>query len=416
MKRFLLLTLAALSLAVAGAGAQEVAQTTQGQNTHPCVLRENGRMTLLAEPAAKSKHILTLTTFKNNGKWYSTVVRSDGPALQEVDTQSVPDFAAIGDIQNDWIRLRVIANADTLYGYVDRPTFEANMELRSEEETVRAERFKNLRDKVGNISDFDTRFPLWILILLAANFVGTVVLAMAKLDRVRLAFDYLTMLAVFVLELLYIVVQEGTFWWCEPEQMGWFKAILFFLVTLGLAVWQFKKFFYVINTISEHSRPFNTWVGVTLFTAVTVVMLVYAIFTGGLDDEQNRILIYVLVGTQALQMVISAAQLRRYPLYALMVLVFIPLGTFAVLLSFLRMFAILCFFAIIWFVMRSFAAGQGGGASVGAGGGKGGYIQEGDSIKDANGIYYDRMPDDQGFADYSGFDIVHWNGAHWKRR
>ena len=78
--------------------------------------------------------------------------------------------------------------------------------------------------------------------------------------------------------------------------------------------------------MKTESRDFNTSIGVILFTVIALVMFVYALFSGGLSDEENMWLIYALLGTQVLQVIISAVQLRRYPLFALMVILFIPLG------------------------------------------------------------------------------------------
>ncbi|MDR2885393.1 MAG: hypothetical protein LBU95_01245 [Rikenellaceae bacterium] len=415
--------------------------------------RNKGRIVLLAEPRDDSREILTVESYKDKGEWHVRYIAPDGYVPQGFDQIFYsPNCAVVGSADAEWVKVRAAIwivqtcpkglkgkrlvawidsrkeIADTLHGWVKGSVFAANMipkeqfvytpspgERFFEHSERMSERANAFRESIGNTFDFDGRFPFFVLVLLVVNLC-----MMGMPDRfpgLKLALDYITLLAAFVLELLYIVVLEEKFWWCEPDQMGWIKAILFFLVTLVLAVYQFFRFFQVLDAISERSRPFNTWVGVTLFTAVTVVMFVYAIFTGGLDDEQNLILIYVLVGTQALQMVISAVQLRRYPLYGLMVLLFIPLGTFAVLLSFLRMFAILSFFALIGLVIYSFASGRGSGdnpASVG--GGKGGYIQEGDSIRDSEGIYYDRVPSDQEFGHGSGFNIIRFNGSLWKRR
>ena len=71
-------------------------------------------------------------------------------------------------------------------------------------------------------------------------------------------------------------------------------------------------------------------------------------------------LIYALLGTQVLQVIISAVQLRRYPLFALMVILFIPLGTFAILLTALSVFKFLVFFAIIGLVLGGIANGRTG--------------------------------------------------------
>jgi hypothetical protein len=335
-----------------------------------------------------------------------------------------PDCAVIGSTEGEWIKLRVaveltgMESADqtnTLYGYVDRQTLEANMEPVSERASGAILREK-LGEKIDDAVNLDRRFPVWVAVLLVLNLV---VAGMPdKRAGLRLALGYITLVAAFALELLYIALLEEKFWWCEPDQVGWLKAILFFIVTLVLAVYQFFSFFNLLNQINERSRPFNTYVGITLFTLVTVVMFVYAIFTGGLNDRQNLILIYILVGTQALQMLISAVQLRRHPLYALMVLLLIPLGTFAVLLSFLRLFAILCFLALLGLVFFSMASGRGAPLSAGKKEEDPAktFTQAGPNmIRDGNGVEYRKVPYDYS-STHPGEKVEHFGGDKYVRK
>ncbi|MDR2817056.1 MAG: hypothetical protein LBB62_10210 [Proteiniphilum sp.] len=264
----------------------------------------------------------------------------------------------------------------TIYGYVDRREFESNMELQPVYVPSIKERISDFMSNISNdIEDFfeyrmnlKEDFHIWILVLLALNLI--VLTAMGSWPKVQFILDYGSLLSVFILEVVYIVLLESKFWWCSPDQVGWIKAILFFLLTLALSVYQFFRFFHMLDQIKEKSKPFNTFIGITLFTVIAIVMFIYAIFAGGLDDDQNQLLINILIGTQILQVIITTIQLRKYPLYALMMLLLIPLGTFAILLSFLRLFVFLCFFGLLAFVFYCWATsvspekagnGEGGG-------------------------------------------------------
>ena len=148
------------------------------------------------------------------------------------------------------------------------------------------------------------------------------------------------------------------FWFCEPDSVGWIKAIFFTAVTLIVVIIEFNMFFSLLSQIKASSRNFNTSIGILLFTLIALVMFVYAIFSGGLSDTENTWLIYALLGTQVLQIIVSAVPLRRFPLYALMIIIFIPLGTFAILLTALSVFKFLVFFAIIGLALGGIANGS----------------------------------------------------------
>ena len=62
-------------------------------------------------------------------------------------------------------------------------------------------------------------------------------LLLTNTPRLALAVKYLILTFVFLIEVVYIALLGNDFWFCEPEQVGWLKAILFTLVTLGWFLW-----------------------------------------------------------------------------------------------------------------------------------------------------------------------------------
>jgi MFS family permease len=224
---------------------------------------------------------------------------------------------------------------------------------------------KTVTRTIGRHIDSEVWFPWLVLGGIVLYFLLSLLLT--NTPRLALAVKYLILTFVFLIEVVYIALLGNDFWFCEPEQVGWLKAILFTLVTLGVVFVEFNLFFSLLAEMKTESRDFNTSIGVILFTVIALVMFVYALFSGGLSDEENMWLIYALLGTQVLQVIISAVQLRRYPLFALMVILFIPLGTFAILLTALSVFKFLVFFAIIGLVLGGIANGRTGRPKSGYG-------------------------------------------------
>lgn len=224
---------------------------------------------------------------------------------------------------------------------------------------------KTVTRTIGRHIDSEVWFPWLVLGGIVLYFLLSLLLT--NTPRLALAVKYLILTFVFLIEVVYIALLGNGFWFCEPEQVGWLKAILFTLVTLGVVFVEFNLFFSLLAEMKTESRDFNTSIGVILFTVIALVMFVYALFSGGLSDEENMWLIYALLGTQVLQVIISAVQLRRYPLFALMVILFIPLGTFAILLTALSVFKFLVFFAIIGLVLGGIANGRTGRPKSGYG-------------------------------------------------
>lgn len=224
----------------------------------------------------------------------------------------------------------------------------------------------SILDKVGakldSVMDLEVTFPYIVLGLMVLYFIVAGVFR--NREKISFAVRYFIMVAMFALEIFYAAFAGYDFWFCDPEQIGWLLAILWTLVSLGVVFIQFKLFMGMLGQMMDLSRSFNVSVGVILFTVIAVVMFIYAIFTGGLSDKQNTWLIITLLGTQALQVIISLVQLRRYPVYALMAVILIPLGTFAALLMALSVFKFAVLVALILLALGGIGAGKGSGAAV----------------------------------------------------
>ena len=224
----------------------------------------------------------------------------------------------------------------------------------------------NILDKVGakldSVMDLEVTFPYIVLGLMVLYFIVAGVFR--NREKLSFAVRYIIMVAMFALEIFYAAFAGYDFWFCDPEQIGWLLAILWTLVSLGVVFMQFKLFMGMLGQMMDLSRSFNVSAGVILFTVISVVMFIYAIFTGGLSDKQNSWLIITLLGTQVLQAVISFIQLRRYPIYALMAVILIPLGTFAVLLMALSVFKFAVLVALILLALGGIGTSKGSGAAV----------------------------------------------------
>lgn len=299
---------------------------------------------------------------------------------------------------------------DTIYGYINRQSFLANMELLPVYIPSLNEKFSDFKnDLINDIEDvvvfrmnLKNNFPTWILILLGFNVF--VILFLGSFPKVQFFLDYCSLLSVFMLEVIFIVLLKADFWWCSPDQIGWIKAILFFLLSLALSIYQFFRFFNIVNKIKEKSKRFNTSIA-TILLAIVVVMILINDFVDGMIDQK---LINLLIGTQILQVVISTIQLRKYPLYALMVLLLFPIGTFGILLTFMRLFAFLCFFGLLAFVFYCWAS-----SSTDSNGKKSYQFGANDStITDSSGNVYDRIGD----ADLSDSETVNYRGNKYRRR
>lgn len=202
------------------------------------------------------------------------------------------------------------------------------------------------------------KIPKWILWLTLSCIV------FLPMNRIRIFVLLPLLTAVFAMELYYFMVLEEDFWWCSFDTMGWFKAILFFLLSLGVIYMQFRMYFAVIADIKEMSRPFNTAVGTTIYAAFIIGALIYAIFAG---EIENKLLIVLSLVFLVIQEIITIVALRRNPVTMLVTLIFLPLGMFALIITSLKFFAILALFTIVGLVFyawaRSGSNATGGGAS-----------------------------------------------------
>lgn len=221
-------------------------------------------------------------------------------------------------------------------------------------------------DKVGakldGIMDLEETFPYIILGLMVLYFVAA--MALQKSEKTSFAVRFFIMIVMFALEIFYAAFAGYDFWFCDPEEIGWLLAILWTIVSLGAIFIQYTMFMGMLGQMMDRSRHFNVSTGVILFTVIVVVMFIYAIFSGGLSDKQNTWLIITLLGTQVLQAVISFVQLRKYPVYALMALILIPLGTFAVLLMALSVFKFAVLVALILLALGGIGTSKSSGAPV----------------------------------------------------
>ena len=224
----------------------------------------------------------------------------------------------------------------------------------------------NVLSKVGakldEIMDLEEAFPYIILGLTALYFIAAMVLR--RSERASFVVRYFILTGMFALEIFYAAFAEYDLWFCDPEDVGWLAGILWTIVSLGVVYVQYNMFMGMLAQMMDRSRRFNTGAGVLLFTLITVVMFIYAVFSGGLSDKQNSWLIITLIGTQVLQMLISFVQLRKYPVYALMAVIFIPLGTFAVLLMALSVFKFAVLAALILLALGGMGLSKGSTALV----------------------------------------------------
>jgi hypothetical protein len=375
----------------AGGKFVKVVEYIDLESLNPYVLKKDcEEIKLHSKPNINSPVVLIISSGDFGSKYAEF---PDNDKRKEIYDSPIsgPKYNIIGSVKKEWIQFRVIIEMrqrgksweeqsakerkewldnlrnlksipDTIYGYFDRQSFESNMELIPVYSPSLKERAGEYIDElIDDMKDFfryrmnlRKNFPKWILILLGLNLI--ILFALNWCPKIQLLLDYITLLSVFILELIYIIIMESEFWWCNPSDVGWIKAILFFLLSLGLVVYQFFKFFYLINRIQEETRPFNTFVGIILFAVIFALIFIYAIFGGEFSDKANRTLTVILIGTQVLQVIITTIQLRKYPLYALMVLLLFPLGVFAILCAFLRLFAFLCLFGLIGLVIYCFGA------------------------------------------------------------
>lgn len=141
---------------------------------------------------------------------------------------------------------------------------------------------KTVTRTIGRHIDSEVWFPWLVLGGIVLYFLLSLLLT--NTPRLALAVKYLILTFVFLIEVVYIALLGNGFWFCEPEQVGWLKAILFTLVTLGVVFVEFNLFFSLLAEMKTESRDFNTSIGVILFTVIALVMFVYALFSGGLSD------------------------------------------------------------------------------------------------------------------------------------
>ncbi|MDR2882262.1 MAG: hypothetical protein LBU98_00555 [Alistipes sp.] len=71
------------------------------------------------------------------------------------------------------------------------------------------------------------KIPQWILWLTLACIV------FIPMQRIRIFVQFPLLTAIFAMELYYFMAMEEDFWWCNFDTMGWFKAVLLFLLSLG---------------------------------------------------------------------------------------------------------------------------------------------------------------------------------------
>jgi hypothetical protein len=239
-------------------------------------------------------------------------------------------------------------------------------------------------------------FPLWIFWLTVAGIVFML------LGRFRIFLQLPLLTVIFAMELHYFMIREKDFWWCEFDTMGWFKAILFFLLSLGAIFMQFKMFFSVLGDIKAMSRPFNTFIGTILYAAFIIVMLVYAIFAG---EVSNRMLITVSLIFLVVQEIIIIAALRKNPVAMAVTMIFLPLGMFALVITSLKFFAVLALFTIVGLVFYAWAMSSGDGS-----GGTYKYGADDSTIIDGHGNILHRVND----SDLSDSDTVNYRGKKYR--
>jgi hypothetical protein len=205
---------------------------------------------------------------------------------------------------------------------------------------------------------------IWLLWLLIANFVLSIFSVRAPM--IWLTINLLTLLPIFALEAYYIVLLDEKFWWTNFDTMGWIKAGLYLLLSMVALYWQYRQFNAVIRMVKETYNSFNTSIG-TLWFVIAVIVLGILSYINGWDLEWGEFSkpLIVLVILQAIQMIVIFVGLRRYPLMAILIAIFVPLGALATLLTFIRLLADMILFTIVGGVI--YAWSQSGGNYKGSG-------------------------------------------------
>lgn len=153
--------------------------------------------------------------------------------------------------------------------------------------------------------------PVIVLFLLALGLVYFVFMAQFLADMEKeertMAFAYVFLFLISVLELLYFVALKGVSWFCWPSEVGWLWTIINFVLYGGVVVFQYSIFNTLAGRITQRGIYGGYAVGIVSAVAgIALLMLRSAFFSqsAGLHIAA----LAIIIGGQAVQFVINVSR------------------------------------------------------------------------------------------------------------
>ncbi|MDR0559635.1 MAG: hypothetical protein LBG92_05660 [Prevotellaceae bacterium] len=253
----------------------------------------------------------------------------------------------------DWV---IVVNWDKGGNFwVDRKNFDESVIL--DEDTT----LKGILAAAGsNAQHSQNLLHYWILWLtlfyFALSFWGK-----NRNSPLLFALEYMVLMAIFVIELVYFGLQENGFEWCNWDVLGLWKALLGFAVSAVIIWIQFNGYFNIIRQIKLFGGYFNSFIGTLMLGIFFIIIFMLGAFH--LIDATGWWIGVVLIAALVIQEIIIIVKLRRSPMMMIAALLFLPVGICGFLLTFLKFLGFVVAFAIVVLIVRSMM--QGSGASPG---------------------------------------------------